>query len=70
MNTFEKKVDYWNKEKGSLYAVIGDFKSKNDSNCDDYGHFYTMKNGKYIQRCVIEFIVNNSVSNIKDIYPD
>ena len=28
MKKKKKKVDYWNKEKGSLYAVIGDFKSK------------------------------------------
>ncbi len=68
--TFENDVDYWNEESGTLFAVIGDFKSKYDSNCDDYGHLYTKKNGRYTQRSVIEFIVDDTVRNIKDIFPD
>ena len=67
--TFKNKVNYWN-IKGTLFAVIGDFKSKNDPNCDGYGHLYTYKNGKYTQRSVIEFIVNDTVHNIKDIFPN
>ena len=70
--TFENDVYYWNEESGTLFAVIGDFKSKNDSNCDDYGHLYTYdkKLDEYKQRCVIEFIVDNTVRNIKEIFPD
>ena len=65
---FKNKVNYWNSN-GTLFAVIGDFKSQNDPNCDAYGHLYTPINGQYKQRCVIEFIVNSSVHNIKDIFP-
>ena len=67
--TFENDVDYWNSN-GTLFAVIGDFKSQNDPNCDKYGHLYTKRNGEYTQRSVIEFIVNDSVDNIKEIFPD
>ena len=64
---FKNKVNYWNSN-GTLFAVIGDFKSQNDPNCDKYGHLYTKINGKYTQRSVIEFIVNSNVNNIKDIF--
>ncbi len=52
-----------------MFAIIGDFKSQNDPNFDAYGHLYTKIDGKYRQRSVIEFIVNSSVHNIKDIFP-
>ena len=64
--TFENDVDYFNKQSKTLFAVIGDFKSQNDSNCDKYGHLY----GKE-QRSVIEFIVDSSkITNIKSKFPD
>ena len=64
--TFEKDVDYFNPESKTLFAIIGDFKSQNDSNCDEYGHLYGTK-----QRSVIEFIVDSSrITNIKSRFPD
>ena len=63
--TFEKGVDYFNEQSKTLFAIIGDFKSQNDSNCDRYGHLY----GKS-QRSVIEFIVDsNKITNIKSKFP-
>ena len=63
--TFEKGVNYFNSQSKTLFAIIGDFKSQNDSNCDRYGHLY----GKN-QRSVIEFIVDSSkISNIKSTFP-
>ena len=65
--TFKNNVDYWNKQSKTLFAVIGDFKNRSNSNCDEYGHLYTKKNGKYKQRNVIEFIVGSRFKgNIKD----
>ena len=64
--TFKNKVNYFNQFSGTLFAVIGDFKSQHDPNCDYYGHLY----GK-TQRSVIEFIVNsNKINNIKNTFPD
>ena len=64
--TFEKDVDYFNTESKTLFAIIGDFKSKDDSNCDKYGHLYGAK-----QRSVIEFIVDSSrITNIKSRFPE
>ena len=54
--TFQKPVYYWN-NKGTLFAIIGDIKSRNDSNWDEWGHLYT--EGK--QRSVVEFIVIGKV---------
>ena len=63
--TFENGVNYFNKQSKTLFAIIGDFKSQNDSNCDMYGHLY----GK-TQRSVIEFIVDSSrITNIKSTFP-
>ena len=63
--TFESGVNYFNKQSKTLFAIIGDFKSQNDSNCDRYGHLY----GK-TQRSVIEFIVDsNRITNIKSTFP-
>ena len=63
--TFETGVNYFNKQSKTLFAIIGDFKSQNDSNCDMYGHLY----GK-TQRSVIEFIVDsNRITNIKSTFP-
>ena len=63
--TFESGVNYFNKQSKTLFAIIGDFKSQNDSNCDRYGHLY----GK-TQRSVIEFIVDSSrITNIKRTFP-
>ena len=60
--TFKKKVDYWNSEHGTLFAIIGDHKDRNDSNCDEWGHLYGNT-----QRSVIEFIVgDNFKGNIKE----
>ena len=60
--TFQKKVYYWNKTSGTLFAIIGDYKDENDSNCDQWGHLY----GK-TQRSVVEFIVgDNFCGHIKD----
>ena len=65
--TFKYGVDYWNKEHETLFAIIGDFKDEDDSNCDEYGHLYTKIDGKYTQRSVIEFIVGPKFKgNIKD----
>ena len=62
--TFETGVNYFNKQSKTLFAIIGDFKSQNDSNCDMYGHLY----GK-TQRSVIEFIVDsNRITNIKSTF--
>ena len=59
--TFKNKVYYWNGISGTLFAVIGDFKSYNDSNNDGWGHLYGS------QRSVVEFIVGDGFSgNIKD----
>ena len=66
--TFQNKVYYWNGESGTLFAIIGDYKSSNDSNCDGWGHKYGEK-----QRSVIEFIVGDGFrGNIKDAhnFPD
>ena len=63
--TFESGVNYFNKQSKTLFAIIGDFKSQNDSNCDRYGHLY----GK-TQRSVIEFVVDSSrITNIKRTFP-
>ena len=63
--TFESGVNYFNKQSKTLFAIIGDYKSQNDSNCDMYGHLY----GK-TQRSVIEFIVDSSrITNIKRTFP-
>ena len=43
--TFKNKVYYWNGISGTLFAVIGDFKSQNDPNFDAYGHLYTKIDG-------------------------
>ena len=60
--TFKNKVYYWNGESGTLFAVIGDYKSASDSNCDGWGHLYGTK-----QRSVVEFIVGDGFrGNIKD----
>ena len=60
--TFKNKVNYWNKISETLFAIIGDFKNINDSNCDNWGHLYGSK-----QRSVVEFIIgNNFTGNIKD----
>ena len=59
--TFRKNVYYWN-SKGTLFAIIGDEKNQNDSNCNEWGHMYGKK-----QCCVVEFIVNsNIINNIKN----
>ena len=64
--TFQKGVDYFNKQSKTLFAIIGDFKSQNDSNCDRYGHLYGNS-----QRSVIEFIVDsNKITNIKSKFPE
>ena len=63
--TFEKGVDYFNKQSKTLFAIIGDFKNQNDPNCDKYGHLYGNT-----QRSVIEFIVDSSkITNIKSKFP-
>ena len=59
---FQNKVYYWNGISGTLFAIIGDYKNRGDSTCDDWGHLYGSK-----QRSVVEFIVgNNFKGNIKD----
>ena len=59
--TFKNKVYYWNGISGTLFAIIGDYKNRNDPWCDDWGHLY----GK--QRSVVEFIIGNDFrGNIKD----
>ena len=62
--TFQKGVNYWN-SKGTLFAIIGDEKSKHDSNYNEWGHMYGPK-----QCCVVEFIVNSGkINNIKNVFP-
>jgi hypothetical protein len=70
--TFKDEVYYWNGESGTLFAIIGDFKNEEDSNCDEYGHLYTMIDGEYTQRSVVEFIVGSRFKghHIKEIFPD
>ena len=62
--TFKNKVPYWS-EKGTLFAIIGDFKNQNDNNCNEWGHLYT--NGT--QCCVVEYIVDSRINNIKNTFP-
>ena len=63
--TFENGVNYFNKQSKTLFAIIGDFKSQEDPNCDRYGHLYGNN-----QRSVIEFIVDSSrITNIKSRFP-
>ena len=60
-------VNYWNKEHGTLFAIIGDFKNQNDSNCNQLGHLYS----DGTQCCVVEFIVDSSkINNIKNVFPE
>ena len=64
--TFQNKVDYWNRDHKTLFAIIGDYKNTNESDCDEWGHLYGKK-----QRSVVEFIVgDNFKGNIKDKFPD
>ena len=68
--TFKNPVYYWN-DKGTLFAIIGDFKDYKDSNNDGWGHLYTKIKGRFVQRSVVEFIVNIEViDNIKDVFTD
>ena len=62
--TFQNPVNYWH-TKGTLFAIIGDFKNQNDNNCNEWGHLYT--NGT--QCCVVEFIVDSRINNIKNTFP-
>ena len=62
--TFQNGVNYWN-NKGTLFAIIGDEKSKNDPNYCEWGHRYGAN-----QCCVVEFIVNSGkINNIKNVFP-
>lgn len=66
--TFKNNVNYFH-DKGTLLAIIGDIKSEEDNNIDEWGHLYS--NGK--QRSVIEFIVQpekfNQNITIKSVFP-
>ena len=65
--TFQRRVNYWNREHGTLFAIIGDFKNQNDSNCGQWGHLYS----DGTQCCVVEFIVDsNKINNIKNVFPE
>ena len=71
--TFKRPVYYWN-PKGTLFAIIGDFKNETDGMPhpnDGWGHLYTQINGRFVQRSVIEFIVNTKfINNIKAVFPE
>ena len=62
--TFQNPVNYWH-TKGTLFAIIGDEKSRSDPNCNEWGHMYPGN-----QCCVIEFIVDSKrINNIKNVFP-
>ena len=62
--TFEYSLKPWRND-NKLFAIIGERKDESDDDppCDEDGHLYTKINGKYTQRCVVEFIVKRNAFN-------